>query len=221
MSYRQYRDFERGEQILIAVDTCSGGGDRTVAQFMSRKKIDIPLVYHSKVTTSEYIPLLVRSMEYLNDITGVRPVIALERNNGGAFLTDRLAQLNYMGKYEMFQMPMFGTIDSRLSDTHKYGWDTSSATRPKMLAEAKGLIDKQVVRIYDKPTITELFSFVVNQRNNSWKAQAENGAKDDLVMALCIVFQMYLLGKGAQSDTTQYGLMKKVPKRKLFTNGYY
>lgn len=221
MSYRQYRDIDRGEQILVAVDTCSGGGDRTAAQFLSKTKIDVPLVYHSKITTSDYIPLLVRALEYINDITGVRPVVALERNNGGAFLTDRLAQLNYMGKYEMFRMPAFGTQDTRLQDTVKYGWDTNSATRPKMLQELKDAVDKQAVGVFDKPTITEMFAFVINQRNNSWKAQAENGSKDDLVMSLAIAWQMYLLHSSKAVEHTHRALMNKIPKNKLFNRGFY
>ena len=55
----------------------------------------------------------------------------------------------------------------------------------------KEAIDKQVLKISDKPTIDEMFSFIVAQTSSSWKAQAEQGGYDDLVMSLAIAWQMY------------------------------
>ena len=75
--YRTYRTLETNEFILCAVDTASGGGDYTAAQFLSKTKIDVPLVYHSKTTTSDYIPTLADTLNKIFDITGVRPVVAL------------------------------------------------------------------------------------------------------------------------------------------------
>ena len=57
-----------------------------------------------------------------------------------------------------------------------------------MLKEA---IDKKLLRVYDKPTINEMFSFIIKQTETSWKAQAESGAHDDLVMSLAGAWQLY------------------------------
>jgi hypothetical protein len=57
-----------------------------------------------------------------------------------------------------------------------------------MLKEA---IDKKLLTLYDKPTINELFSFIIKQTETAWKAQAESGAHDDLVMSLAGVWQLY------------------------------
>lgn len=187
--YRTYRTLETNEFILVAVDTASGGGDNTAAQFLSKTKIDIPLVYHSKTTTSDYIPTLADTLNKIFDITGVRPVVALERNNGGAFLMDRLAGINHLNKYDLFIMPTFGNVEN--PDGKLYGWNTSTATRPKALSDLKDAIDKKVIKIYDRQTIQEMYSFVTVQTSSSWKAQAERGAKDDLCMALAVVWQMY------------------------------
>jgi hypothetical protein len=187
--FRQYRQFEDKEFILCAVDTSSGGKDNTTAHFLSKTKIDIPLVYQSNVTTSDFIPKLSTILEKIYDKTNIKPVVAFERQNGGSFLMDRLAGINLSGKYDIFKMPNYGRTDP--PEGVRLGWDTNTATRPKMLQELKEAIDKRVLIVYDKPTIEELFSFVVVQTSSAWKAQAENSAHDDLVMAMAIVWQMY------------------------------
>lgn len=187
--FRQYRELARGEHIVVAVDTASGAGDSTGAQFLSKTSIDVPLVYQSKKTTADFIPELSRVLDAIYDKTMLKPIVALERQNGGSFLIDRLAALNLKGKYEIFKMPTYGRVEP--GDAVRLGWDTNTATRPKMLQELKEAIDKQALKVYDKPTINEMYSFVVVQTTSAWKAQAEKGAHDDLVMALAIAWQMY------------------------------
>lgn len=214
--WKQYRKIESGEFLLFAVDTASGGGDYTACQCLSKTKIDSPIVFHSKVTTSDFIPELVRVLEKVFDLTGVKPVVAFERNNGGAFLMDRVAGLNLAGKFEVFKMPKFGSANP--NEPNLLGWTTSSATRPKMLQELKDAIESQLFKVYDRQTLNELLSFVVIQTSSSWKAQAEAKAHDDLVMALAIVWQMYQicepveLGQVDYSDVESYN----IPKRKTF-----
>ena len=215
MSWKQYRKIERGEFLLVAVDTSSGGNDYGVAQVLSKTKIDVPLVWHSNVTTAAFIPDLVRVLNQLYDLTGVKPVVAIERNNGGAFLADRLAGLNLSGKYTVFKMPNYGVENAQ--DSVRYGWDTNTATRPKMLQDLKEALDRRLVTIYHKQTIAECLSFVVVKTSASWKAQAEHGAHDDLVMALAIAWQLYQIcepEKVAKTDAKQ--VMAELPKEDLF-----
>lgn len=60
-----------------------------------------------------------------------------------------------------------------------------------MLSMLKEAIDNRLITIYDKPTVNEMFSFIVSQTSSSWKAQAEQGAHDDLIMALAGAWQLY------------------------------
>jgi len=199
--YRTYRPLDNGEFIVCAVDTAAGMGDYTAAQFISKNRIDVPLVYHSKTTTSDYIPVLSDTLNKIYDMTQVKPVVAIERGNGGSFLIDRLSAINYAQKYKLFAMPKYGAIDNGLPTV--YGWDTSSATRPKMLQDLKDIIDKRALKIYDKQTIQELYSFVLVQSSTIWKAQAERGSHDDLVMSLAIAYQMFLSEK--EPPKSRYG----------------
>lgn len=186
---RQYRDIEPGEFIVVGVDTAAGGVDYCSAQFFSSDHLDVPLVYHEQTLATNMTPKLLKLLEKVYDLTGVRPVVAYERNNGGVFEIERLARLNKEHKFKVFEMFTYG---KRSNDTpRKLGWDTNSATRPKMLADLKDAVDNQLIKIYDYQTIQEMFSFVTVQTSTSWKAQAEQGAHDDLIMSLAIAWQLY------------------------------
>jgi len=191
MSFRRYRQFRPGEFILCFADTSWGGADYSAAQFLSKTSIDVPLVYHSKSLSSEMTPVLHHELERISDLTGVQPVVAYERNNGGVAEIERLAALNRNGKYLIYQEKKnLGSTD-KTDNTHKLGYTTSSATRPIMLSMLKEAIDNKVIKIYDRPTVNEMFSFVQVQTSTSWKAQAERGAHDDLIMSLAGAWQMY------------------------------
>jgi phage terminase large subunit len=188
MSFRRYRQYQKGEFIICAADTSSGGGDYSCAQFLSKTNLDVPTVYHSEVTASEMTPKIHTELELIYKETGIKPVVAYETNNGGVFELQRLSTLNRNGFYNIYlQKSGMGTVDS-YEDSNKYGFSTNSATRPAMLQILKEAIDNQLLQIYDKPTINEMFAFIVKPNG---KAEAEQGAHDDLVMSLAIAWQMY------------------------------
>ena len=189
----RYRELENGEFIVVGVDTAAGGLDRCAAQFLSKTKLDVPTVYHSKVLATEMTPVLVEELNRIHEKTGIEPLIAYERNNGGVFEMERLASLNKKGNYRLFTMPSYGSVAN--PEAKKIGWDTNTATRPKMLAELKEAIDKRLIKIYHRQTVNEMFSFIVSQTSTSWKAQAEQGANDDLVMSLAIAWQLYQMAE--------------------------
>lgn len=187
--FRQYRQIEPGEFFVIFADTSYGAGDYCAVQFLSKTKLDVPLVYHSKTIatnmTNEIFPII----ERIYDKTGVKPVIAYERQNGGAFEMDRLAGLNRHNKFDIYKMENWGSVDN--PEPTRLGWDTTSATRPTMLQDLKDAIDHKSLILYDKPTITELYSFILARTTSTIKAQAEKGSHDDLVMSLAGAWQLY------------------------------
>lgn len=193
MSFRQYRLFEHGEFVVVGADPSAGGGDYSAAHFLSKTKIDVPLVYHSLLLATEMTNAIFPVLERIHDITGVRPVVAYERQNGGVFEMERLAKMNRSAKFILFKMPTIGR--AKPPEPVRYGWDTNTATRPPMLAQLKEAIDGSLLKVHDKPTVEEMFSFVEVQTSGSWKAQAEGGGHDDLVMALAIAWQLYQLAK--------------------------
>lgn len=189
--FRRYRTYQKGEFYVVAADTSWGGTDYCAVQFLSKTHLDVPVVFHSKVLATEMTPQIHNELERIFDATGVKPVVAFERNNGGVAEIERLATLNRNGKYRIYtEKSNVGTTDQTESSV-KLGWTTSSASRPTMLQMLKEAVDAKLITIYDKPTVTEMFSFIVSQTSSSWKAQAEQGAHDDLIMSLAIAWQLY------------------------------
>lgn len=189
--FRKYRNYKRGEFYVVFADTAWGGLDYCAAQFLSKTNIDVPTVYHSKQLASEMTPLIHAELETIYDQTNVQPVVAFERNNGGIAEIERLAALNRLGKYRIYQEKTGAGTTNAPELSVKLGWTTSSATRPTMLSMLKEAIDNKLIKIYDKPTINEMFAFIISQTSSSWKAQAEQGAHDDLIMALAGAWQLY------------------------------
>ena len=214
MSYfRKYRTYEKGEFYVVFADTAWGGKDYCAAQFISKTKLDVPVVFHSRVLASEMTPILHNELERIHDETGVKPTIAYERNNGGVAELERLATLNRNGKYNIYVAKTgIGTTEAT-ENSVRLGWDTTSASRPTMLSMLKEAIDGRLLRIYDKPTITEMFSFIVSQTSSSWKAQAEQGAHDDLVMSLAGAWQLY---QSEHAPVEMIHRNKPLPKRSKF-----
>ncbi len=178
---------QANEFIICFADMAAGGIDNCAVQFLSQKWLDVPLVYHAKVTGSFMTPLIHERLSQISRETGVPPIVAFERNNGGSFEMDRLARLNRYGAYRIYTMKNLDVYGA-MQDMGKLGWDTNMATRPKMLAELKDAIEGNLLHLYHRQTVNELFSFVIKP---SGRAEAEQGAHDDLVMALAGAWQLY------------------------------
>lgn len=211
---KQYRELEHGEFIVVGCDPAAGMGDYCAAQFISKTKLDVPIVYHSKTIATDMTNTLHPELERIYDKTGYKPLIAYERNNGGMFELERLATMNRLGKYTLFKMPNTGRENP--PDAVKYGWTTSTATRPTMLSELKEAIDNKLLRLYDRLTVDELYSFVVVQTSSSRKAQAERGTHDDLVMGLAIAWQLYQLSDPPRRIED---VKVEIPRENLFSKG--
>ena len=189
--FRRYRTYKPNEFYVVFADTAWGGLDYCAAQFLCKTTLDVPVVYHSKTIASEMTPLIHTELERIFDETKVKPVVAFERNNGGVAEIERLASLNRMGKYRIYtEKSNIGSTETT-ENSSKLGWTTTSATRPQMLQMLKEVVDNRLINIYDKPTVNEMFSFIISQTSSSWKAQAEQGAHDDLIMALAGAWQLY------------------------------
>jgi len=186
LEWRQYRKIEPREFFLIAGDCSQGGNDFNACQFMSKTKMDVPLIYHSRGVAAQMTRDIFPIIEKIYDLTGVKPTVALETANGGVSEMDTLNVLNKSGKYNLFTMPTMGRTESPESKT--LGYVTSGGTRPILVGDLKDAIDAKVIRIYDKPTVNEFYSFI---KNKVGKPEAEQGMHDDLVMSLAISWQMY------------------------------
>lgn len=206
-----FRELELGEFIVVGGDCSQGGEDYGVVQFLSKTKLDVPIMYRSRGVAAQMTAALVPALNFVYDKTGVKPVIALERNNGGASEMERLSVLNREQKYTVYQMRQMGIVDADV--TPKLGFDNNTATRPVILGNLKDAVDAQAIGIYDETTITEMYSFVI--RNG--KPQAEQGAHDDTIFALGIAWQLY-----QTEDAPSHVLPMEFPvDTDMFKGGFY
>ena len=196
--FRQYRPLEYDEFIVAFGDTATGGGDACACAFFSTKYLDFPLVYHSDMSATVMTNLLHPVLERIHDVTGLAPVIAYETNNGGVFELERLSSMNRANKYRIYKMRTYGKVENE--EESKIGWNTNTATRPAMLKDYKEAVDKMLVRIFDKPTISQHYSFIINKQG---KPEAEAGAHDDLIITHAGCYQLYQTEKPIRHDYRQ------------------
>jgi hypothetical protein len=204
--FRQYRQFEPGEFIICAVDTAGEGQDWNAGQFLSKNRLDVPLVLHYEGSITDVTPELKLALELIQMQTGVNPVVAYETNNGGGYEFERLSRLNKLQKYTMYRQYKQDER-GKLKHTDKLGWSTNSATRGPMLIELQDMVKNNLVRLYDKLTIDEMFSFVKHKTPLGWRAEAETGSHDDLIMSLAIAWQLY------QTENPPKQLIRRAPER--------
>lgn len=188
MAIRMFRQPSQGEFFVVGGDCSQGGIDSNWMQFISKEKVDVPIVLERAGVASDTTPILHQTLEWLYDQTGIQPVIALERNMGGSSEMERLRQLNRQQKYRIYTYRGFGTINGEQL-TERIGWVTDAASRPRMVGDLKNAVDTQLLRIYDEETIDQLSSFIVNKR--SGKPEAAPNTHDDAVMSLAVAWQLY------------------------------
>lgn len=193
--WRQFRPIEPDEFLLAFGDCSQGGEDSNFMQFLSATQLDFPLVYQARGVavsmTQDVFPIL----EKISDITGIPPVVALERNNGGQSEMQRLYDLNVKNKYRCFVMPTWGTVGIGAEETQLLGWNTDRATRPKMLGEWKSVFEKHLFRIYDDETLKQHKAFIIK----NGKAQAAAHRHDDAVMSSAGAYQLFQVCKPEKS----------------------
>jgi len=202
---KQFRKIKKGEFFVVGCDCSMGCGDYSVAQFASKNWLDVPLEWSSKSSATEMTTQIYPVLEQLYESTGVRPLVAYERNNGGVFEMERLAALNRLDKFEIFRRTEKDLDDGTINVSNKLGWDTNSATRPAMLETLKDAIDNKLLRLYDRVTVGELLSFVNIRTSTAWKAQAEKNSHDDHVMALAIAWKLIEMSESVEERKGKTG----------------
>lgn len=185
--FKLYRQIEQNEFFVVFGDCAQGGVDSNCVQFMSKTNTDIPMKLKMPGVASSMTPYLHQALEWLYDKTKVKPVVALERNNGGASEMHNLMMMNKNGKYRIYQMKTRGTTDGQEVEA-LLGWNTTSATRPQMLGDWKTAYDGHMVQLYDQDTLNEHKTFIVNKAG---KPEAAPNTHDDEVISCAGAWQLY------------------------------
>jgi hypothetical protein len=183
-NFRLYRKLEQGEFLVVFGDTAQGGLDKNFTQGLSKTKMDFPIVFSMHGVAAQATPYIHQLLEWIFDQTGVQPVFAFERQNGGASEMHRLMMMNRSNKYILYRAK-----DEKGHPTDKLGWDTTEWSRALMLGDWKNAWDNQAVRIYDQETIEQHTTFVSNRRG---KPEADSNMHDDGVLSSAGAYQLLL-----------------------------
>jgi hypothetical protein len=201
-----YRLPEPSEQIVIGSDPAEGGDNSTFVA-ISKRLSDVVMIGKSKEESSQLGHSLNHIGKWFHKITGVFPILAVERNVGSAAIYV-LKELNYPA---IFKMPSSFTaaIDA---ESQNYGWVTSSATRPKMLDDLALAIRQKSIGIHSKELVDEMFTFIRHYKTG--KPEADAGCHDDLVMAFAIAWQVYQSHSGTflQENESYFGNFDDINK---------
>ena len=178
-----YRPLEANEEIVIGADV-GEGVSYCAAVGLSKRHKDTPIVYHSRTESTQLGYELDKMGWYIKIKTGELPLIAVERNIGAA----TIAKLRDL-KYPLDRLYKQETFDRVINKpVERIGWETTSSNRRKMLDDLALSLRNYDLRIYHKQIVTEMLTFVINERTNEPKH--ERSKFDDLIMALAIGWQM-------------------------------
>ncbi len=182
--FRLFRQPTPGEFFVVFGDCSQGGIDANFVQFGSKTMMDIPLVMQMQGVAAEATPLIRDALNWIYDKTKVKPIIALERNNGGASEMHNLVKFND-GKYNVYYMK----DPQGVPNGDKPGYDTNVSTRPKMLGDWLKAYESKSIRIYDEETQAQHQTFIVNDRG---RPEAAPNTHDDAVMSCAGLWQLWL-----------------------------
>ena len=204
--FKLFRIPEEGEITIIGADPADGGSDSCAAVAKSKKRGDSFMVFKARMEASQFGYELNKMGLFIRSKTGKFPLIAVERNTGGATIAV-LRTLNYSPLYRMMS---FDQVDKK--EANRIGWVTNSQSRPKMLDDLALALRQRVTKIYDMDTIKEFMQFIRHPR--SGRAEAAPGSHDDLVVAEAICWQLYQTAS-VESPQALQEAASRFPKDKL------
>lgn len=180
---RIYRNLESQEEVTAAGDP-GNGISYSAAVVISRKYLDVPIVFQARVESPQFGYELSNLGLYIKKKTGTYPLLAVERNIGQGTI-EKLRDLSYPLD-RLYRQKTFDRVLQRTEE--RIGWTTTSANRRLMLDTLAMALRNKQLKIYDKELISEMLTFVINERTG--EPRPESGTYSDLIMACAIAYQM-------------------------------
>ena len=185
-----YREPQPGRAYIIGGDTAGEGSDFNVGQVIDQETGEQVCTLRGRMDEDLFARQLYCLGLYYNTA-----LIAVERNFS-SYPIRELERLGYPNQYVAW-----GEDGLTGQPRQSYGFRTTSATRPLVIA---GLVegvrgDPKLLR--DRETIGEMLSFV---RNSRGRAEAQQGAHDDCVMALGIAWYVRGQWEAAQERAGEF-----------------
>lgn len=163
---------EEGVPYVIGGDTAGTGTDKFASHVLDNRTGEQVAVVHHQFGERMYAKQMYCLGRYYNDA-----LIGIETNYS-TYPEMMLEELEYPNLYTRERVD---TYTGKLQEA--FGFQTNSRTRPMIIDGLKDVAHRALETIYDYDTLGEMLSFVYDE---SWRAQAEEGEHDDLVISLAI-----------------------------------
>ena len=163
---------EKGVPYVLGGDTAGTGSDKFAAHVVDNRTGEQVAVLHHQFGERMFAQQIYCLGLYYN-----KALIGVEINYS-TYPEMVLEELRYPRLYVRERYD-----DYTKSTVKAFGFETTSLTRPILVDKLKDVAKYALGTIYDAATLQEMLSFVYDER---WKAQAEAGEHDDLVMSLGI-----------------------------------
>lgn len=177
----------------IGGDTAGDGSDFFAAHVIDNISGNQVAVYHKqRVDEDLFADQMYCLGKYYNDA-----LIGLETNFSSAPMK-KLVEMYYPTLY------IRESVDTMTKEVQKkYGFLTTSKTRPLIISELVQIVRENVDKINDIETLREMLTFI---KNENGRAEADVGKHDDLVMSLAITH--YVSGQQITFKTENKGTEK-------------
>lgn len=163
---------EKGVPYVLGGDTAGTGSDKFAAHVLDNRTGEQVAVVHHQFGERMFAQQVYCLGLYYNTA-----LIGLEINYS-TYPEMVLEELRYPRLYVRQRYD-----DYTKSTVKAFGFETTSLTRPILVDKLKDVARLALDTIHDADTLREMLSFVYDDK---WKAQAEVGEHDDLVMSLGI-----------------------------------
>lgn len=160
---------------VMGGDTAEGGKDYSAGQILNNITGKQAAVWHGHTDTDLYAKQMYCFGKYYNNA-----VLAIEMN----FDLHPIKELERLGYRRQYKREYLDEISGK--KLHKYGFQTTTSTRPVIIAELVTIVRESIELICDLATLYEMLSFV---RNKMGKPEAMQDKFDDLIIALAIAHQ--------------------------------
>ena len=185
-----YEEPKDGHPYVLGGDTAGDGSDYFTGLVIDNSNSkQIAKLRHNKIDEDEYSRQIYCLGTYYNNA-----LVGLE-NNYSTYPTKKLKEYDYP---KMYIREVEDNIPEVIQD--KYGFLTTKATRPIILAMLKEIFRDNISYINDLDVLYEGLVFIKNEKG---RPEAEQGKHDDLIMGLAITYYI---------RTQQSFIVKKIEK---------
>jgi len=177
--FRMYETPSENDQYCIGGDSAEGlaHGDDSAFVVLNKRTNTSACVYNCTVDTDEFADDLKKAGKYFNNA-----MIGPENKGYGSAVCQKL----YKTYGNIFRKIHNKTGSPKQTD--ELGWNTNVSTRPQMLAQMAEELREGATSILDSQILSQMRTFINDPKRK--KPMAEEGKKDDLVVARAIAGMM-------------------------------